>query len=134
MFGSFKEDKDMGYDMRLYVVEKFDVKGYEEETKDKRVAQIIASIELCSVDSEVSKFTEYPATDCYITVDGHNCLTDCYGKPLTEIPIDEAISTLQRGIAATNGYRRYWAALGLLQGLVLAGMNTEDFVVLQYGH
>lgn len=123
----------MGYDMRLYVVEKFDRTGYTEETKDKRIAQVIASIELCGVDRYVDTLREAPATDCYINVDGDTCLEDKYGKPLTEVSIEEALGKLQQGFANT-GYRRYQLAISMLQGFILAGMNTEDFVVLQYGH
>ena len=123
----------MGYDMRLYVVEKFNTKGFTEEVQDKRHAQIVASVELCGVDRYVDTLREAPATDCYIYVDNEPCVKDKYGKPLTEVTIEEALSKLQQGFANT-GYRRYQLAISMLQGFILAGMNTEDFVVLQYGH
>lgn len=122
----------MGYDMRLYVVQKSDMFGYDEIVEDKRFASIVASVELCGTDSIVDSLREAPPTDCYIYVGDEVCVEDKYGKPLTEVSLQEAISKLQAGMVATNGYRRYQIALNLLQGFVLAGMT--DVVVLQYGH
>ena len=122
----------MGYDMRLYVVEKSDMLGYDENNKDKKYASVVASVELYGTDEIVDSLRLAPPTDCYIYEGNEVLVEDKYGKPLTEISLQEAISKLQAGLAATGGYRRYQIALSLLQGFVLAGIT--DVVVLQYGH
>lgn len=122
----------MGYDMRLYVVDKSDMLGYDENTKDKKFASVEASVELYKTDDIVDSLRLAPPTDCYIHEGDEVLVEDMYGKPLTEVSLQEAISKLQAGLAATGGYRRYQIALSLLQGFVLAGMT--DVVVLQYGH
>lgn len=124
----------MGYESRLYIVEKME-NGTLDEKSGKRFASIIASVELCCCDGDtVEKFRNLPETESYIYVDGERCVEDKYGESLKECSIDEAIEIIQKGIVATNNYRRYIIAQHLLYGFKLANFNIDEIAVLHYGH
>ena len=116
----------MGYESKLYVVDKHDWKGC-----DGKWGEIIASFDLCCVPIN---FAQYPVTDCYIIADdGNTRITeDKYGSPLREIPVKDMIDMIEKEIKADKDYRRYQPCLNLLKGFDLN--RWENLIVLHYGH
>lgn len=116
----------MGYESKLYVVDKHNWKGC-----DGKWGEVIASFDLCCVPIN---FAQYPATDCYIFADDGNTeiREDKYGDPLKEIPIEDAIDMIEQAIKIKDYYRRYRPCLELLKGFHLS--DWENLVVLHYGH
>ena len=112
----------MGYESKLYVVDKHDWKWSNEKW-----GEVIASYDLCRVPIN---FSQYPATDCYIIADdGNTKITeDKYGDPLKEIPVKDMIDMIEND----KDYRRYQPCLNLLEGFDLN--RWENLVVLHYGH
>ena len=114
----------MGYESRLYVIQKSDV-GMEEE---KKWCEVIATFDLCKVNIN---FRKYPETDSYFYEGNEKIVEDCYGEPLRELTIKEAIQEVENA-ATRDEYRRWKPILGLLKGF-----NEEewsDLRVLHYGH
>lgn len=116
----------MGYESKLYVVDKHDWKGC-----DGKWGEVIASFDLCCVPIN---FAHYPVTDCYIfSDDGNTKITeDKYGSPLKEVPVKDMIDMIEKEIEADKDYRRYQPCLNLLKGFDLS--RWENLVVLHYGH
>lgn len=119
----------MGYDTRIYIVDKGSKKD-----DGSCFGEVIAAYELGKVYDISDITSSYPATDAYIY--GVDCddkiLTDCYGDPLKEIPIPEMINIVARAIAADLEYRRLNPLLQLLKGFDLNQWN--NLVALHYGH
>lgn len=118
----------MGYESKLYVVDKH----HHMKWRDKFWGEVIATFDLCKVYN--LDFGKFPATDCYIYADDGNTeiREDCYGDPLREIPIKDAIKMLEEVIKKVDYYRRYQPCLSLLKGF--NPDDWEDLVVLHYGH
>lgn len=120
----------MGYESRLYVVEKSSCVGLDED--GKRYGEIIAMIDMCKLGNGFCKvLNEYPATDCYIYIDGERTVEDKYGDPLVEMPLEDVIAIFEECSQEEN-YRRYAPAIGLL-----GGFNPNEWgelVVLHYGY
>lgn len=126
-----EKGKIMGYESRLYVVRKGNFRA-EIEGKEMFVAEKVAMFDLCKVPNVSEKMREYPATDCYIYENGNNeTIEDCYGEPLREIPICDAIKILEEA-AEREYYRRYAPCIQMLKGFDLS--EWENLVVLHYGH
>ena len=122
----------MAYESRIYVVSKTDMMGYEEQVKDYKMCEIIASFNLCRIDDEIlGMISHYPESDCYLWVDGEATATDRYGEHFTEIPLDKAIEIF---IHAKNfyDYRRYTPVASMLTGF--NPKEWKDLVVLHYGY
>ncbi len=120
----------MGYESRLYIVNKFEKLEHETMT----YAEKVAMFELCKVYSVSSQLDKYPKTNAYIYSDDGDTqiIEDKYGESLREIPIDDMISILENAMEKES-YRRYAPCLAMLKGF-----NKEDWgdnlVVLHYGH
>ena len=55
----------MGYENRIYVVNKYKSKGFEESVKDYFSCDEIATFDLSGIDYDLRKKIEaYPDTDC----------------------------------------------------------------------
>lgn len=125
----------MGYESKIYIVNK---SGWSWEEDDKVYAETIASIDM-SKAYELSDILRYkPATDCYIYADDGNTkiLEDCYGKPLTETPLEEALKIVKDIVLKDpHGYWRYRILLATLQSVYncMEGYD-ENIVVLHYGY
>ena len=117
----------MGYESKLYVVDKHDWKF-----ANKKWGEVIAMFDLCSVPR--LNFSSYPATDCYIIADDGNTeiTEDRYGDPLKEVPIQDAINMIEKAIETEDYYRRYKPCLDMLKGF--NPDNWGNLVVLHYGH
>ena len=132
----------MGYESRLYVVEKFHLdREVDIANEEKSYASIVGMIDLCGCEEEFLKIREFPETDCYIYVDGKQCYEDKYSEPLKEATIDETLALLHKGYANSfkyysngYGYRRYQLAISMLEGFKLADMCSDNIVVLHYGY
>lgn len=122
----------MAYESKILIVNKSDIKGYDESVKDFLWCEEIASIKLCRIDDDIlAKIKEYPDSDCYIWVDGEPTAYDKYGDRLTEIPLPDAIKIFGYASAVYN-YRRYEPCASLLRGF-----NSQEWgglVVLHYGY
>jgi bisphosphoglycerate-independent phosphoglycerate mutase (AlkP superfamily) len=120
---------EMGYDSRIFVVEKSNGAAFEKH--GKKYAEIIAKVEMCKFPDLRELFTK--ETDCYIYGDDGNTelLEDCYGDPLTEATIEEVIICLEKSEEKEH-YRRATILLELLKSF---NMNEwPDIAILHYGH
>lgn len=125
----------MGYESKLFVVEKSTMCEIVSEDFPAPMywGEVIAVFDLCKLPYWVSgKLRKYPNTNCYIYADdGNTRITeDCYGDPLTEIPVPDAIRILKEG-ASHGNYRRYAPCIQLLEGFDLK--QWQGLVVLHYG-
>lgn len=124
----------MGYETRLYVVEKTSVRDSD---LDKQWAQVIATFDLGKVRKISDRTTEYPPTGCYIYADDGNTqiLEDDVGDPLKEIPLNNMITILEGAIREDDYYRRYAPCLALLKGFNQSDWGQDEGpVVLHFGH
>lgn len=118
----------MGYDSRIYVVEK----SQQKNENGKRWGQVIARYEMCKFSAFGGIFkTE---SDCYIYADDGNTeiIEDCYGETLKEADILEVIHYLENYKNIEEYYRRVDPLLGLLKGFNTS--NWGNLTVLHYGH
>lgn len=119
----------MGYESRLYVVNK-----YEKFSSEYRCwGEVIAMFNLCKVYDVSDKMRKYPETDCYIFADNGNTeiVEDKYDDVMKEIPIDDAIKIIEEA-SMNDSYRRYAPCLALLKSLDKS--QWENLVVLHYGY
>lgn len=123
----------MGYESRLYVVNKHDL-SYIVNGVSRKDGETIAVFNLCKVPAVSDRMLKYPATDCYIFADdGDTEITeDKYGKPLREIPVQDAIQILEDAQHIEDYYRRYEPCIQLLRGFALS--DWQNLVVLHYGY
>ncbi len=123
----------MGYESRLYVVEKSRVASVNDETK-KKYAEVIATFDMSCIPLASSKMRNYPATDSYVIGDDGDTpiLKDRYGKELTEIPLDVAIEILVKDWAEDIDYRRLYPVIAFLKAI--DKKNWDEVVVLHYGY
>jgi hypothetical protein len=127
----FRRKQGMGYESRLYVVEKSML--LKDSDIGLRFAEVIARFDLSKVYAVSDIFRTYPKTDSFIYEDNGNTriIDDCYGETLTEIPIKDAIEILENA-ASKDDYRRYAPIIALLRGFDLN--QWGDLVVLHYGY
>jgi hypothetical protein len=118
----------MGYESRIYVVEK---KGRLIDEK-KGYAQVIAMYDMCGFNGFGKVFEK--ETDCFIYSDDGNTriLKDCYGDSLKEASISDVIAHLEEHKATKEYYRRVNPLLNLLKGFELS--DWENLTVLHYGY
>ena len=119
----------MGYESRLFVVNKTD-------TKDERGTwcEVIATYNLCVVDNNVlQKILKHPDSDNYVLEGDKYAHEDKYGKPLKEIPLENMITILQDAVNESD-YRRYPACLAMLQAFKTQETVWDNLVVLHYGY
>lgn len=118
----------MGYESRLYIVNKTDIIDNEMFYAEK-----IAEFNLCTVYDVSSKIKQYPVTNAYIYSDDGNTriLEDMYGERLTEIPINDVILIIEEAMK-NDEYRRYKPCLQLLKGF--NQLQWKNLVVLHYGY
>lgn len=128
-----KGDNIMGYESRLYVVDKH--KDMKNEDLGLVWASVIAVYDLSKVGEDfVSKVRAFPDTDCYVYADDGNTqiVEDCYGAKLKEIPLNEMIAILAYEIGVNSYYRRFKPILALL--MAFDPKDWDNLVVLHYGY
>ncbi len=119
----------MGYESKLFVVEK-----YERGTaKGMQYGTLVAMFDLCKCYAVSDRMRHYNKTDTYIYLTGMEepVVEDLYGEPLKEIPLADAIKIV-REAAENDEYRRLKPCLSLLEGFETE--KWRELVVLHYGH
>ena len=125
----------MGYESRIYVVEKSNLKW--DDDNGKRYASEKARIDMSKCYELSGILRNKPATECYIYADDRNTHIekDCYGMPLTETPLGEALEIVEDVIARTPyDYWMYDVLRATLQAIYDFVGDDERFVVLHYGY
>lgn len=122
----------MGYESRLYVVEKSTLKC-EVDGEEMRWGEVVAMFDLCVVYGWSGEMGRFKDTDAYIYgSDGNTRITrDGYGERLKEVPLGDAVKILRRE-AEKDPYRRFKPCIALLEAF-----NEDEWrelVVLHYGH
>ena len=123
----------MGYESRLYVVNKF---GVVDEENKMKLAEVVAVFNMC-VCPTTYILKDSKKTDCYFYNNDEIVLKDRYEKPLTEATIEEVISLLETDINNGENYRRLFpllATLKIFKEQKNIGAWDDDLVVLHYGY
>lgn len=123
----------MGYESKLYVIEKTSVGQYI-SGKTMYYAQLICIFDLGKCYHVSNAMREYPNTNSYIySDDDAKILEDKYGNALTEIPLKDAINIIEAAQSKDN-YRRYVPALAALKALEANKDSWGELVILHYGY
>ena len=125
----------MGYETRIYVVDKKYNMTNNMTSNGKTLADVIAMYELRTAYAVSDKTTKYPDTDCFIIGDDGNTdiLVDACGKALREVPIADLISILEDAIVSDSLRRdRYIPLLQMLKALDPS--EYTNLVTLHFGH
>lgn len=129
----------MGYESRLYVVDKYSkcIALEEINGKEYRHSDLIARFDLSCVGDECNElWSGGKETDCIVydcKPDGNRgyITQDCYGKPLKEHKVKDVMRILMKGEAADH-YRRFSAPIAYL--MAIDEKEWNDIVVLHYGY
>ena len=118
----------MGYESKIYVVEKFGVKN----NNGKQYGQVIAMYDMCKFGDFCDIFKT--TTDCFIYADdGDTEITkDKYDMPLMETSINVVIEYLENYVQTQDYYRRINPLLEMLKAIKQD--DWKDIVVLHYGY
>ena len=119
----------MGYERKLYVIEKGITKGL----CGKIYGMHVAAFEMGRVDEMVEMIKKYPYTNTFFFADDGNTevTSDAYGEPLTEIPVKD-MANIIRELSKQDVYRRYKPVLAFLD--TIDESEWHNIVVLHYGH
>lgn len=122
----------MGYESRLYVVEKSDIRN----DTGKRYAEVVAMFNICKCYKLSDILTKQKETDCYIYADDGNTkiLKDRYDEKLTEVSIPFVISTLEKILEGGETYRRIYPLLNALKTFDEQKDKWGELAVLHYGY
>ena len=122
----------MGYESKLYIVEKSTIKS-NVNGKELYWAEVIATFDLCKTYAVSGKMCKAKDADCFIYADDGNTeiVTDCYGDTLKEMTIEEAVQILEEAAGCEN-YRRYAPCIALLKAFDQS--KWRNVVVLHYGY
>lgn len=122
----------MGYESRLYVVEKSKPSYIENDCMVW--GEVVAVFDLCKCYLVSDELRKYPNTNAYIYADDGNTkiLEDKYGEKLKEIPVKDTIKIIKKAMKKENYNRRYKPCLKLLESFNLD--EWDDLVVLHYGY
>lgn len=122
----------MGYESKLYIVEKSDYVFND----GMKYASVIAMFDMCKLHSMTNVFKN--KTDCYIYADDGNTkiLEDMYGDALKEASIEDVICVLEEAINNGERYRRLFPLLSALKVFEEQKKNNvwDNIVVLHYGY
>ena len=122
----------MGYESRLYIVEKTEQRNFD----DRQWARVIATIELGKVYPFSNWFRKEKETRCFFyDTDGNTeIFADRCGDILKEASLSATLSQLER-VSKTDDYWRYKIAIDLIISILNASVGlTKDIVVLHFGH
>ena len=122
----------MGYESRLYIVEKTEQRNFD----DRQWARVIATIELGKVYPFSDWFRKKKETRCFFyDTDGNTeIFADHCGDILKEASLSATLSQLER-VSKTDDYWRYKIAIDLIISILNASAGlTTDIVVLHFGH
>lgn len=123
----------MGYESRIYVVEKTDVMS-----KGMRYARIICMFDMGKYYPLSDILRDKPKTDCYVYSDDGNTriLEDRYGQALTETDLKTVIAILEKSVREGGAYRNVFPLLEVLKTFEKQRKNGiwRDIAVLHYGY
>lgn len=122
----------MGYESRLYVVEKSDIRN----DTDKRYAEVVAMFDMCKFYALSDILKKQKETDCYIYADDRNTkiVKDRYDEKLTEASIPFVISILEKILEGGETYRRIYPLLNALKAFNEQKNKWGELAVLHYGY
>lgn len=120
----------MGYDSRLYVVNKSGLK-HDEGGREMVWGEVVAMFELCVAPEVAHAFRNAEDTEVYFYGADGAVTRDCYNEPLKEMPLESAVRVMGE-IAENSDYRRYNPCLQMLKGFDRG--QWGELVVLHYGH
>lgn len=125
----YRKENNMGYESKLYVVEKTAMS----DENHMFYGIVVAMFDLSKVYYVSDRIKKYPYTNTVFFSDDGNTeiIEDIYGERLREIPLKDMI-TILREASANSDYRRYKPALALLESF--DDPQWKDIVVLHYGH
>lgn len=118
----------MGYESRVYVVDKSDTLQHN----NMKWAEVVSTFNMSKFGDFRNVFAK--ETDCYFYEDGADgeVLTDKYGARITEASVKDVINYLEDYKNNKEHYRRVQPLLSMLKGF-----NTNEWrnlVVLHYGY
>lgn len=119
----------MGYESRIYVVEK---SRLSPDDDGKRFAEVLAMFNACKFSGLPDVFKR--KTDCFIYADDDDTriIEDQYGNELTEAPLADVIKFLENEVQRGENYRRIKPLLSLLKGFDME--QWDNLVCLHYGY
>lgn len=124
----------MGYESRLYVVNKTDMEtSVIEGDVERRMkwGELLATFNMCVLGNECYPLWSGNETDCAF-YDGHEYpIRDKYDKPLTENTVKDTIAVLEEAERATH-YRRHQQVIAFLKAIDES--EWDNVVVLHYGY
>ena len=122
----------MGYESRLYIVEKTTQRNFD----DRQWARIIANIELGKVYPFSDWFRKQRETQCFFyDTDGNTeVFKDHCGDVLKETDLANTLLQLEK-VSQADGYWRYKVAIDLITSIINATTGySENIAVLHFGH
>lgn len=123
----------MGYESKLYIVEKSNLTPYKD---GKRYANVISMFDMCKFYELSDILREQKETDCYIFADDGNTkiLKDRYDQKLTEASIPFVISILEKILEGGETYHRIYPLLNTLKTFEEQKDKWGELAVLHYGY
>lgn len=123
----------MGYESKLYIVQKYDI---TDDEIGKKYAEVLAVFNMCKFSDLSVILTKQKETDCYIYADDGNTriVEDKYDEKLTEASIPFVISTLEKILDAGENYRRIYPLLNALKAFDEQKDKWGELAVLHYGY
>lgn len=122
----------MGYERKLYVVEK----GHAKNSDGMRYAHVVAMFDMCKVGFFGNVFEH--KTDCYFYADDGDTkvVKDRYGDDLKEATVKDVINVLEEAVKKGDEYRRIFPLLSALKTIdeQQKGGIWREIVVLHYGY
>lgn len=123
----------MGYESKLYIVQKYDI---TDDEIGKKYAEVLAVFNMCKFPDLSDILTKQKETDCYIYADDGNTriVEDKYDEKLTEASIPFVISTLEKILDGGENYRRIYPLLNALRAFDEQKDKWGELAVLNYGY
>ena len=124
----------MGYESRIYVIEKTSYSWAEEN--GMKYARVLAMFDVSKFYELSDWFSNKPATNHYIYADDGDTeiIEDRYGDTLKEASVKEVIDKLERMVENGEDYRRIFPLLAALKAFESHSNQWDDIAVLHYGY
>lgn len=124
----------MGYESKLYIVEKSNC-SYTEENGMK-YAEVLAMFDVSKFYALADWFSNKPSTKHYIYADDGDTqiVEDRYGDTLKEASVKEVVEKLERIVENGEDYKRIFPLLAALKAFESHSNQWGDIAVLHYGY
>ena len=128
-----RKERKMGYESRIYIVEKTSVGQFG---GGMRWGRVLAHFDLGKVYVLSAKLKHAPNTDCYIYSDDGDTrfVEDRYGNPLTEVSITDAIEALETALAQGEDSREIPPLIAALKVFNDHRERFRELAVLHFGY